>query len=173
MGCQLGRVKLYGRFFFGPSLIFTPMSTVHFYCVLCGQPLETSTDLDIDLTKCHACSRTVPVPRRVKGSGNFKSYPPVFPPEVLDLLVKFQCTTCDSELYADARCEGRHVVCCTCGEHTPIPQWSTGAIGHRFVNFGAGGPLANGALPLEAPVLSPEEIDFLRGTTSGIPEVAV
>ncbi len=64
MGCQLVIVKLNGRFFFeNRARASTPMSAVHFYCVLCGTALETSSDSRHDLTKCPCCSRYVPVPR--------------------------------------------------------------------------------------------------------------
>jgi len=150
------------------------MSTVHFYCVLCGSALETSSDSRHDLLKCHACSRNVPIPRRTNGAGDFKSYPHVFPPEVLELLVKFPCAVCGTALYADARCEGREVVCSSCGVRTGIPRWSNSPDEPRFAEAGAIARMrsANSPARAEAPMLSAEEIDFLRGTRSRKPEAA-
>src|SRR5689334_22341592 len=99
MGCQLFAVKLNGRFFFVSQfhgLSRYAMPDVHFYCVLCGTALEASSESHYDLVKCHCCSRHVPVPRPAHGPGNVSAYSPVFPPDVLELLVKFQCTACGS-----------------------------------------------------------------------------
>ena len=38
--------------------------------------------------------------------------------------VKFLCTSCQSRLGADARWEGRGVVCPVCGDKTRVPHWS-------------------------------------------------
>ena len=151
--------------FFGATPSFYVMSTVHFYCVLCGSALQTSADSRYELLKCPCCSRYVPVPRPVNGPGNTASYPPVFPPDVLGLLVKFQCGACQAVLHADARYEGHAVVCSSCGAHAAVPRWSN---------------TPSWPLPLlsdesrqrasrraAAPTLSVEEIDFLRGTDSG------
>lgn len=149
------------------------MSSIQFYCVLCGSALEVPRDAQHDLMKCEACSRNVPVPRRAKGVGNFKCYPHVFPPEVLELLVKFQCSGCGAKLYADARCEGRDVVCADCGVHTRIPIWSNVPDGPKFLDpEKIGRRQVTNTARREAPVLSPEEVEFLRGASPGQPEAA-
>ena len=163
-----------GSFFSEPPGLLRPMSSIQFYCVLCGSALEIPGDSQHDLIKCEACSRIVPVPRRAKGVGNFKCYPHVFPPEVLDLLVKFQCSGCQAKLYADARCEGREVICSGCGAHTRVPIWSNVPDGPRFFEPGKIGraPAKDSASREKAPVLSAEEVEFLRGATPGQPEAA-
>ena len=148
------------------------MSTVHFYCVLCGTALETSSESQHDLLKCRGCARNVPVPRRADATGDFRRYAHVFPPDVLELLVKFQCTACGAVLYADARCEGREVVCSSCRVRTGIPCWSNLLDGPRFAEAGAITRMRSNrsAARGEAPMLSPEEIEFLRGPRSDKPE---
>jgi hypothetical protein len=151
------------------------MSAVHFYCVLCGAALQTSADSRYDLLKCHCCTRYVPVPRPAHGPGTFAAYPPVFPPEVVELLLKFHCAACATVLQTDARCEGREFTCPECNEQTTIPHWSnmphqvsmpseTAEPARRRSHLLSDRPMA--------PVLSDEEIDFLRGTEPGKPEAA-
>jgi DNA-directed RNA polymerase subunit RPC12/RpoP len=150
------------------------MSTVPFYCVLCGAALQISSDSRYDLVKCACCSRYVPAPRLMDGPAN-SAYPPVFPPGVLELLVKFECTACGSVLHADARCEGRDARCPSCRARTGIPRWSN-APGWPFP---ADADEQTRTRPPQAPdraavpALSVEEIDFLRGEAeSGKPEAA-
>jgi predicted RNA-binding Zn-ribbon protein involved in translation (DUF1610 family) len=148
------------------------MSAVHFYCVLCGVALQTSAESRYDLLQCHACARYVPVPRPAHGPGNFAAYPPVFPPEVLELLLKFQCSVCNTLLQTDARCEGRDFACPQCGQQTTIPRWSnipglparaeTGETSRRRSRM-----LSD---RVDAPILSEEELEFLRGIEPGKPE---
>src|SRR5476651_1275208 len=115
---------------------FHAMSTIQFYCVLCGVGLQTSSNSRYDLMRCPCCSRHVPVPRPASGPGNLSHYPPVFPPDVLELSVKFLCTACGSALRADARCEGREVTCPDCGGKTGIPRWSNVPGGPRLAEAG-------------------------------------
>ena len=148
------------------------MSTVHFYCVLCGAALQISSDSRHDLAECPCCSRHVPVPRRVNLAGDGTSYQSVFPPEVLELSVKFPCSGCNVVIRADARCEGRQVACDDCGSKTVIPRWSNVA---SWTHFLGSRQICGGRLPLaqpsgvRSPTLSPEEIDFLRGADPGNP----
>ena len=145
------------------------MSTAHFYCVHCGSALQTAVDSRYDLVKCGACTRYVPVPRPVNGPGNSASYPHVFPQDVLGLLVKFKCTACDHVLHADARYEGQAVVCTGCGAHAPVPRWSNTP---AWLSKDSGEQARQRLSRVEAPVLSVEEIEFLRGADVGKPEAA-
>ncbi len=175
MGCQLSTVKLNGRFFFRePSPSFHAMPAVHFYCVLCGTALQTSSESRYDLTKCPCCSRYVPVPRPVHLTGDFSRYQPVFPPEVLGLSVKFQCSTCGSTISADARCEGRQLHCDDCGAKAVVPRWSNVASWSRASEADKIARLRATRSPARVvpPTLSVDEIDFLRGTESPKPEAA-
>lgn len=150
------------------------MSAVHFYCVLCGASLQTSADSRYDLLQCHACTRYVPVPRPAHGPGNFAAYPPVFPPAVLELLLKFECAACQATLETDARCEGREFTCPQCDEPTTIPRWSH--MPQSLVQAETAGTMHRRSRLLSdrvaAPVLSEEELDFLRGNEPGKPEAA-
>ena len=160
--------------FFSPSRLANTMSAVHFYCVLCGAALQTSADSRYDLQQCHCCTRYVPVPRPANGPGDLAAYPPVFPPEVLELLLKFQCAACGVALHTDARCEGRELECPDCGQQTAIPRWSN--VPQRPLSSESGETTRrrNSMLSgrMTAPVLSEEEIDFLRGGEPGKPEAA-
>jgi predicted RNA-binding Zn-ribbon protein involved in translation (DUF1610 family) len=150
------------------------MSAVHFYCVLCGAALQTSADSRYDLLQCHACTRYVPVPRAAHGPGNFAAYPPVFPPEVLELLLKFQCAVCNTLLQTDARYEGREFACPQCAGETTIPCWSN--MRHSLLRAETDEPSRRRSRLLSdrvaAPILSEEELDFLRGVEPGKPEAA-
>lgn len=160
-----------GGSFFASRPEFHAMSNVHFFCILCGTALQTSSDTRHDLMKCHGCSRHVPVPRPANLTGDF-SYLPAFPPQVLELAVKFQCAGCGVVMRADARCEGRRVACDDCGAKTTIPRWSNLSNWTRFSEAGVIArmraiPMPGAAAP---PTLSVEEIDFLRGAESRKPE---
>ena len=115
MGCQAQLVKLNGR----PhsSLSLHRMPTNRFSCVTCGTALSQTTDAPTGGSQCRSCAFTFSVP-------NFTSMS-VFPPEVLALEVKFLCTSCQSRLGADARWEGRGVICPVCGDKTRVPLWSS------------------------------------------------
>jgi DNA-directed RNA polymerase subunit RPC12/RpoP len=99
----------------------------------------------------------------------------VFPPDVLELLVKFQCTSCGSALYADARYEGREVVCTSCSARTGIPRWSNVPNWPRFSEAGQITRMrtSGASAAAKAPTLSVDEIEFLRGTESRKPEAVV
>lgn len=148
------------------------MPDVHFYCVLCGTALQTSTESHYDLVKCSACSRHVPVPRPAHGPGNVAAYPPVFPPEVLELILKFQCASCSAILHADARDEGREADCPDCGARTGIPRWSNVAAAPLVATSSERIRSKESPLGAIAPALSMEEIEFLRGGDTANPEAA-
>jgi DNA-directed RNA polymerase subunit RPC12/RpoP len=151
------------------------MSSIRFYCVLCGTALHAAADSQHDLTKCHACSRVVPVPRAATLVGNFAGCQPVFPPRVLELSVTFQCTECSARLRTDARWEGREIVCQECGDNTVVPRWSTVPNWAPVTETGARmrGAVARPPIEVKAAVLSPEEIEFLRGAPTPEPGAAV
>jgi DNA-directed RNA polymerase subunit RPC12/RpoP len=144
------------------------MSTIRFYCVICGTALEASADSHHDLLECHACTRHVPVPRPVGLMGKFTKCQSVLPPRVLEITVTFQCMACESRLRTDARWEGRQISCPDCGGTTEVPRWSTVPSWPRSPEA-----LARARVPAMPPpvrakasVLSDAEIDFLRGEAS-------
>ena len=138
------------------------MPHYRFYCVICGTSMKAAADSTSDVVECPGCARTVPVPSLASLSGKVADCVPVFPPEVLDLEVKFLCTACKNRLRAGARWEGRSVACPVCQEKTRVPRWSGVARWSRLPEESA--PPARGAgAPAEAAVvaLSREEIEFL------------
>src|SRR5471030_1717752 len=97
-----------------PKSSLNVMPTIRFFCVICGTALQGNTDANDDVIECHSCARQVPVPRLANLPDRTAGCAPAFPPDVLALEVKFLCTACRSPLRADARWEGRHVVCPVC-----------------------------------------------------------
>lgn len=140
------------------------MPSLRFHCVICGAAIQTSPDFEDDVVECHACSRHVPVPRPVKLPGRIGSMVPAFPPDVLELSVKFHCSHCAQKLRADARWEGRVVVCPQCGEKTGVPRWSTVP---RWSRDAEPAPAATAV-----PTLSADEIDFLSAPAPKQPGAA-
>jgi len=148
------------------------MPTIRFYCVICGTALHASADSKDDVMECQSCARWVPVPRFLNLTGGVTGCLPAFPPEVLELAVKFLCTKCGRRLRVDARWEGRAIVCPACGEKTDVPRWSTVLRWSRTSESGKEAPLpaSRGGVTADTATLSTEEIDFLRGpltTNSG------
>jgi len=89
----------------------------------------------------------------------------VFPPEVLAMEVKFLCTSCKSRLGADARWEGRGVICPVCGDRTRVPRWSACTLGPRM----ADGAESAKTMRFSDAKLSSEEIAFLSEAASSPP----
>jgi len=141
------------------------MPTFRFYCVICGTPLHASTDSKDDLMECPSCVRYVPVPKLANLSDRFTGCPPAFPPDVLEVSVKFLCTQCGRRLRVDARWEGRNVVCPSCIGKTAVPRWSTVTNWPHPLESGSEKPVpaSRSTVDAEAATLSIEEIDFLRG----------
>jgi DNA-directed RNA polymerase subunit RPC12/RpoP len=81
----------------------------------------------------------------------------VFPPEILAMEVKFLCTSCQSRLGADARWEGRGVICPVCGDKTRVPRWSGIMRGQPRADFAQGAKAA----AFSDGKLSSDEIAFL------------
>lgn len=148
------------------------MPTIRFFCVICGTALSAPADSPKNLVECTNCSRTVPVPRPVGLTGRLTRCAPVFPPDVLELEVKFLCSLCNNRLRVDARWEGRSVVCPVCSEKTKVPRWSTG-FRWAGVNHETDNPAvrhASDAADATEHRLSADEIAFLTETTVSNPE---
>jgi DNA-directed RNA polymerase subunit RPC12/RpoP len=138
------------------------MSSIRFYCVICGAAMKTSAEATEDVVQCPNCARRVPVPRLTSLSGRFAGCVPVFPPEVLDLEVKFLCTSCRNRLRADARWEGRNVVCPVCGKRTAVPRWSRVPMWSRAPEAAVAASRSDrSANEIPAVTLSRDEIEFL------------
>ena len=133
------------------------MPTIRFFCVICGTALQGTTDSRPGVVKCHSCSRHVPVPALADVAGLPAGGAPAFPREILAVEVKFLCNSCQSRLGADARWEGRGVICSVCGDRTRVPHWSNVAQWPRAAE------VAQGAKTPGIPdaSLSSEEIEFL------------
>lgn len=99
-------------------------------------------------------------------TGRLTRCAPVFPPDVLELEVKFLCAFCNNRLRADARWEGRSVICPVCSEKTGVPRWSAG-FRWSGVNHETDIPDVR---PASAPRLSEDEIAFLTDAATAIPE---
>lgn len=95
------------------------------------------------------------MPRLMDVPGPSTGCVPVFAPEILVVEVKFLCTSCQSRLGADARWEGRGVICPVCGDKTRVPRWSS-VPAWPLTPEKAGEKQAAGSVRL-----SPEEIAFL------------
>jgi len=146
----------------------SPMPTIRFYCVICGTSLQAPSDAQHDVMECPSCARHVPVPRLAKLPGGLTGCLPVFPPDVIEVAVKFKCTSCGRRLRADARWEGRVVTCPACSAKTGVPRWSTVQSWSRTAESGKEGPIPDAAVRGDAKVarLSADEIDFLSGPGS-------
>jgi hypothetical protein len=65
------------------------------------------------------------------------------------------------------------VICSGCGAHTRVPIWSNVPDGPKFLDpEKIGRRQVTNTARREAPVLSPEEVEFLRGASPGQPEAA-
>lgn len=146
------------------------MSTIKFYCVICGTALEMPSDSLHDLVECYACAHYVPVPRPANLRGKFTNCQTVLPSKVLELTVTFDCTECGSRLRTDARWEGRQIRCPDCEKSTSVPRWSTVPSWPSTRRMPV--PLMAPAIDAKAAVLSAEEIEFLRGDEPAKPEAA-
>jgi hypothetical protein len=104
------------------------------------------------------------VPKPANLPAGADGYGPVFPPGVLELSVKFLCTSCQGPLRADARWEGRSVICPVCSDKTTVPRWSGVARWPRSSDAEMRVPktAAPGVVKLSA-----DEIEFLSTTDAG------
>lgn len=120
------------------------MSTVHFFCVICGASIFRGENSTRPLVECPKCAHVVPVPGTVSLADGETMR--VFPPGVLSLEVVFQCSQCDCQIQIDARGEGSNVNCPQCAREVTVPYWSRRA---------------------PAPIaLSAAEVDFLTEPTA-------
>src|SRR5215212_2137360 len=102
------------------------MSSVSFYCAVCGEALKAPASHAGSVTACSRCSRSVPVPGFPAQSGF--GFPPVYPPEILSMDVTFACRGCKTHLVVDARWEGHEVDCPRCDCGITVPLWSGRAV---------------------------------------------
>lgn len=123
------------------------MSTVSFYCVICGKGLSAPAAYAGSVYECAGCSHSVPVPGFPGRSGVTSL--PAYPPGILAMDLTFPCDGCDARLVVDARWEGHEVDCPRCKTAVVVPQWS----GHETAPSAA--PAAGGVR------LTAEEIGFL------------
>lgn len=142
------------------------MPTNRFFCIFCGTVLEGNSDSRADVVVCPSCAHHVPVPRLADIPAGSDGCGPVFPPEVLELSLKFLCTGCRSPLRADARWEGLSIACPACHEKIMIPRWSRVTRWPRSAD--ADKKIQNSATS-GVVRLSADEIDFLSTTGTGKP----
>ena len=141
------------------------MPTIRFFCIMCGTPLEGTSDSRADVIACPSCAHHVSVPKPADIPCAADGCGPVFPPGVLELSVKFLCTSCQSPLRADARWEGRTVACPVCSDKTVVPRWSGVA---RWPRASDAEKKAPGTTGPEVVRLSADEIEFLSTTAAGV-----
>lgn len=137
------------------------MPTNRFFCIICGTVLEETTDSRADVIVCPSCAHHVPVPKLADISAGADGYGPVFPPGVLELSVKFLCTSCQEPLRADARWEGRGVICPVCSDKVVVPRWSGVARWPRSSDGENNDPKPGTPKVVK---LSADEIEFLSTT---------
>ena len=134
------------------------MSSIPFFCAVCGQALTAEPALAGAVMECTRCERSVPVP----------GFPPtpresgcvaVYAPEILSMDIVFLCRGCNAKLVADGRLEGRELVCPECHARVRAPVWS------RREKAGT----HTGAPRIDRPTLTPDEIGFLSGSFSPLP----
>jgi hypothetical protein len=125
------------------------MSSVSFYCVICGHGLSAPAAYAGSVYQCSGCSSSVPVPGFPGRSG--LTCLPAFPTGILALDVTFPCPGCAARLVVDARWEGHEVDCPRCQVAVVVPQCS-------------GRETAPAPAPAGSGVrLTAEEIGFLSG----------
>lgn len=100
------------------------MSSIPFYCAICGSVLMASDTGPRQLIECEHCQHVVPAPALLDFSSDSGSVTRVLPRGVLSLDLKFLCSSCKSTLEIDARCEGLEVECPECRQSTVVPRWS-------------------------------------------------
>jgi DNA-directed RNA polymerase subunit RPC12/RpoP len=107
-----------------PSFRRRVMSTIRFFCTICGSALMAENDSTIPLAECAHCRHTVPVPTAIDNPWESGEPMPVMPEGVIALHVCFLCPRCHIKLRTDARMEGRSVECPECSQPIQVPVWS-------------------------------------------------
>lgn len=130
---------------------------IEFYCAICGQSLTADPEFGGGVITCPACDRNVPVPGRFTRNGAELKLRPAFSPEIVSVDLTFLCPDCDNKLVVDARCSGEPYVCPLCTTAGEVPEWA---------HVKARGPDHGEPVVVHALTLSPEEIDFLSGTSA-------
>lgn len=125
------------------------MSTNRFHCIQCGASLTTGSRSEY-FTKCSACQHVVPVPSEAALADGPAEM--AFPKGVLELEMKFLCTSCGVKLGIDARWEGRSITCPKCNCSTEIPRWS----------------LRRESKPAPSVVLTADEVAFLSADADNL-----
>jgi predicted RNA-binding Zn-ribbon protein involved in translation (DUF1610 family) len=123
-------------------------SSIEFFCVICGGSLTVAAEFAWRECACPKCGRTVPVPGIL--ASDEAQWPTVLRPEILAVDLTFVCPGCDRGLVVDARAVGEPFTCPKCDASGQVPDWRRSA-------------------PSQEPatsILSPEEIDFLSGSSS-------
>jgi DNA-directed RNA polymerase subunit RPC12/RpoP len=124
------------------------MSTVDFFCAICGMAMTAQSTSDRRLAECPRCAHVVPIPAAVGVAPELSDPMGVLPAGVLALEVKFKCHSCGCKMQIDARWEGRSVECPKCKRGVEVPYWSRKAPGKGQ--------------------LSAAEIDFLTGNLEAV-----
>ena len=127
------------------------MSSISFFCAVCGLGLTAESSLAGGIMECTRCERSTPVPG-FPGKPGESGWAGVYPPEILSMNMVFLCNGCNMRMVVDARLEGREIDCPQCEVKVRAPLWS------RAKAPAAGRPPRKGR-----PSLTPEEIGFLSG----------
>jgi DNA-directed RNA polymerase subunit M/transcription elongation factor TFIIS len=135
------------------------MSSISFFCAVCGQALTAEPAFAGELMECTRCERSVPVPGFPATARESGCVVGVYPPEILSMDIVFLCWGCNARLVVDARLEGRELDCPQCHALVRAPLWS------RREKAGTG----PGARRIDRPFLTPDEIGFLSGSLSCSP----
>jgi len=131
---------------------FQTMSSISFFCAVCGQALTAEPSFAGEVMECTRCERSVPVPGFPAMPGE-SGCAAVYAPEILSMDVVFLCRGCNTKLVVDGRLEGRELDCPQCHARVRTPLWSRRAT-----------PPAAAATPKKGrPSLTPDEIGFLSG----------
>jgi len=134
---------------------FQTMSSISFFCAVCGQALTAHSSFAGEVMDCTRCERSVPVPGFPAMPGE-TGCAPVYPPEILSMDVVFLCRGCNAKLVIDGRLEGRELDCPQCQARVRAPLWSRRALSRPAARTPKNAP----------PSLTPDEIGFLCGDFS-------
>ena len=131
---------------------------IEFFCVICGQSLTAEAEFAGNVITCPTCQRSVPVPGCLAWTDPDPKWHPAFSPEILSVEITFVCPGCNKALIADARWGREPFICPKCETNGEVPDWARAKV-H------ASGPTE--PVVVHTLTLSPEEIEFLSGTSEG------